>query len=117
MQCEDVKDLPAWAFEPSVEVPAAERDHVNSCLRCQAEVARFRRLSRELGTLAHFTVDPGADVNQRIFAALDDPDALRVHNRQSRRTAYLSGLAAATAAGAAGALVIASRARNKRIAG
>ena len=50
--------------------------HVGSCLRCQAEVARYRRLHRSLGRLAeHVEVAPDglvADVESR----LSDGDAV-----------------------------------------
>ncbi len=49
-----------------------------------------------------------------ILAALDGVDPDEREARTGRRTAYLSGIAAATAAGAAGAIVFATRVRHRR---
>lgn len=117
MQCDDVSDLPAWAFGEPEEIDEITREHLETCLRCQAEVVQYRRLSRGMRSLRHFEVVPAADLDEQIFSVLDHPELLPSVHRPSRRTAYLSGLAAATAAGAAGALVIASRARSRRLAG
>lgn len=117
MRCDVVTDvLPGVIDDPSVlDLPA--RSHLSTCLRCQAEAAQYRRLNRSLRSLRAERMEPADGLLDDIYATIDDPDLLRHAVRSSRRAAYLSGLAAATAAGAAGAIVIASRARSRRFAG
>lgn len=91
--------------------------HVRQCLRCQAEVARSRRLARSLHALHHDVVVPSANLLPAILATIGTqsmveadpgPDSSRV-----RRVVTISGIAAATAAGAAaGAIVLATRSRR-----
>lgn len=92
--------------------------HVRGCLRCQAEVALYRKLFRVLHTLRGELLLPPSDLLPEIFAALDHPDAFDPRRLlpRARRVAYVGGLAAATAAGAAGAIVIASLSRRSRLA-
>lgn len=117
MRCEVVADaLSGVIDDPSVlDLPA--RSHLSTCLRCQAEAAQYRRLNRSLRGLRSERVAPAGGLLDDIYATIDDPDLVRHLGRSSRRAAYLSGLAAATAAGAAGAIVIATRARCRRYAG
>jgi hypothetical protein len=87
------------------------RAHVGRCLRCQAELAQYRRLRRASRSLA---VDPPPgppDLLDAILLRLDElPE--RASARAHRIVVYVGG-AAATAAGAAlGALVLTRRART-----
>ena len=69
-------------------------DHIGRCLRCQARVARTRRMHRDLRSMAHRQVrapDPAG-------ARLGDGDVLR-----ERRPFVIMGLVAVLAAGAVGA--------------
>src|SRR5690606_26911416 len=91
--------------------PAAEA-HVGRCLRCQAELAGYRRLVRGLGRLSVTTIDPGPVVLGAILANLDS--AGHGGGWSGRRIAYLGGLAAATAGAAAGAIVFGARSRRGR---
>lgn len=117
MRCESVAaDIPGVVDDPA-SLEGAARSHVDTCLRCQAEVAQYRRLARVLRGLQTQHVAPLDGLFDDIIAVLDDPDILKSGSRLGRRAAYLSGIAAAGAAGAAGALVIASRARSRRMAG
>jgi hypothetical protein len=88
--------------------------HVDACLRCQAELAQYRRLLRSLRQLRDDPVDVPADVPALIRARLDEAVAA---SPWGRRAAF-AGAVAATAAGAAGAIVlVANRSRRLRLAG
>jgi len=96
----------------------AQRRHVEACLRCQADLVQYRRLLRTLRTLRTDVLEPAPGLLADIFASLEhagERHAIRgvLHGR---RAAYLGGLAAATAAGAAGALVLAARSRRPKLA-
>ncbi len=94
-------------FEPGVEVGLT--------LREQAELAQYRKLVRALRTLRDDAIVPSEGVVDEILAYLED--ATERHAIRSilsgRRGAYLGGIAAATAAGAAGAIVLVNRSRRR----
>ncbi len=95
MRCEEA--APAVAsladgLEPSRPAQAA---HVESCLRCQAEVVRDRRMSRALADLRAEVLEPDPDL---LCTVLDAVDEFVEHRAALRaRLAYLLGGAAATA--------------------
>jgi hypothetical protein len=90
--------------------------HVEACLRCQAELVQYRKLLRSLHTLRTEVLEPAPGTLTAILASLEaagERGAIR-SMLSGRRAAYVGGIAVATAAaGAAGALVLASRARRK----
>ena len=117
MRCDAIVEQMAGAVDAPNDFDDVARDHVATCLRCQAELAQYRRLARTLRSLRSQEVVPLDGLLDDIIAVLDDPELLHDRSRMGRRAAYLSGIAAATAAGAAGAIVIASRVRSRRLVG
>jgi hypothetical protein len=117
MRCEQFSDeLSTIADGTAALAPDASR-HVQQCLRCQAEVAQYRKLLRALSSLRHDVVQPEPDLFDFVLAGLDGAGRAGVRAIvQGRRLVYLGGIAAATAAGAAG-YVIASRGRRTLAAG
>jgi hypothetical protein len=106
--CEDLSLQLAAVADGSVALPPSEATHVETCLRCQAELAQYRRLLRSLRALRTHTVIPDEDLLVDVLSALRPSASVSRLHRRNRRAAYLGGIAAATA-GAAGALVLASR--------
>jgi anti-sigma factor RsiW len=119
--------LPAFVDEPKVLDGlggGAGEQHLRECLRCQADVARYRRLRRtmrglsEVGDLADPVSGSGpgramADALGALESALDEALGRRERRRiAGRKTALLGGIAAATAAGVGGVLVLATRRRS-----
>lgn len=100
--------LPAMAdgSEPVAASLAATR-HVGSCLACQAEVARYRRLTRSLADLRDQPVPIPDGLCDSVLDALDG----RPERSKSRRLAY----AGAVAAGAAATAVLVARSRRGRL--
>ncbi len=93
------------------------RRHVETCLRCQAELAQYRRVLRTLHQLRTELLEPSPGLLPGILVALEaagEHGAMR-SLLNGRRAAYLGGIAAAATAGAAGAIVLASR-RHRRVA-
>ena len=114
MRCDRVaRSLPALA-DPEARLGPGDQAHVDRCLRCQARVAQYRRLSRALTGMRAEVVDPGSGLAVEVVARLADIGHQGVveGSRRGRRVVYLGGIAAATAAGAAGAIVLASRSRR-----
>jgi len=88
--------------------------HVDSCLRCQAELARYRRLLRTLAALRTRYIDPTPGLLGETTAATTDAaeHSSRHTLLSGRRLAYAGAIGGgAVAAGATAALLIA---RNRK---
>ena len=93
------------------------QQHVATCLRCQAELVHYRKLLRALRQLRTEYLEPAPGVLSGILANLEEAgERGAVRSLLSgRRAAYIGGVAvAATAAGAAGTVVLVSRASHRR---
>ena len=118
MQCEDLSGALAATAGADGTLSRSERRHVERCLRCQAEVVQYRKLLRTLRTLRTDVLEPAPGLLADIATIEEAGERQAVRSvLNGRRIAYLGGLAAATAAGAAGALVFATRTRRARLAG
>ena len=118
MRCDELAELlPAVADGTAVADRAARR-HVERCLRCQAELVQYRKVLRAMRAMRTEVLEPAPGVLSDILASLEAAGERRAIRSliTGHRAAYLGGLAAATAAGAAGAIVFASRARRLRTA-
>lgn len=93
------------------------RRHVDVCLRCQAELAQYRKLLKALHQLRTEVLEPAPGLLTDILVNLEAAGERRAMRflLTGRRAAYVGGIAAATAAGAAGAIVLASRARHRKL--
>ncbi len=88
--------------------------HVQTCLRCQAELAGYRRMLRTLHSMRsdHIAAHPSSltAALKALESASADHSARALAN--GRRVAYVGGMVVATAAaGAAGAVVWSTRRR------
>jgi hypothetical protein len=105
--CDDAAgEIPSLASDDGV-VLAAVRDHVAVCLRCQAEVSRYRRMVRDLRTLQGERLLPPAEAVAHTLSAMGA-------EHPGRRPVVVGGVVAtagAAAAGVAGMLVWRSRRR------
>lgn len=104
LKCKAVKSLGPNLAEASI-LPAALAHHASTCLRCQAEVARFRRLRRELSSLADH-VEPGPRnlverVEQAVWA---DAVPAGAQHQAAKVVATIAGATAAAASVVAVAL-------------
>ncbi len=119
MQCEDLSDRLAGAADGLAHLGRSERRHVERCLRCQAEIVQYRKLLRAMHSLRTDVLEPAPGLLADILANLEEAGERHAIRSllSGRRMAYVGGLAAATAAGAAGAIVFATRTRRARLAG
>ena len=115
MQCDELSLVLAEVAESGV-LPLAVGRHVESCLRCQAELAQYRKIRRAMSQLVGEIVQPSDDLLSELLEAVRPP--AEVHRlRPGRRRAYIAAAATAATAGAAGAIVLASRlARGSAVA-
>ncbi|HEY6532209.1 MAG TPA: hypothetical protein VIY72_07890 [Acidimicrobiales bacterium] len=112
MRCEALADRLAGAVDdPRVLEPDQAR-HVAECLRCQADLAQYRRLRRVMAAMRTERLSVPAELAVEALGRLDEALGRRSrHRRTGRRAACLGGLAAVTAAGVGGVVVLASRRR------
>jgi len=113
VSCDDVADaLPAIVDGSEVADMDIQR-HVAACLRCQAELVQYRKVLRVLHELRTEVLEPAPGLLPGIVAAMGAGERRAIHHLlNGRRVAYVGGIAAATAAGAAGA-ILATRARRR----
>ena len=118
MRCDELATDLSAAADGSTLLGGEERRHVERCLHCQAELVQYRKLLRAMRTMRTEVLEPAPGLFADILANLSEAGERRAVRSMiaGRRAAYLGGLAAATAAGAAGAIVFASRARKVRAA-
>ena len=108
--CEDLLELlPAFVDDGSgvSVVPAPARAHVAVCLRCQAELANYRRLRRSLRELAESAGPFDPTLEHEILLTLDEFDARIGRRVPGYAAATIGGLAAA-----AGMIALATRQRR-----
>ena len=117
VRCEEVAELLPGVIDGSHRADRRVRRHVESCLRCQAELVQYRKLLRALHNLRTEVLDPAPGLLADILSTIE-----QVGERQAarsmlsgRRMAYVGGIAAAATAGAAGAILIAARTRRMRL--
>ena len=107
--CRDAScSIPQIAAGEDTDVDSRHAAHVSACLRCQAEVAAYRRVLRAMRAMGTDGTPPSADEVASILSALS---AVNQHN-WTTLMAYVGGITVATAAaGAAGVLVWMTRRR------
>lgn len=113
MQCEDVRSLlPVMGHDAPVDLQAQR--HIETCLGCQAEVARYQKMLRALGELREVRLHAPSGLLDDTLAGIGGPSVIRVMS--SRQKAALAGALGAVAAGAAATAVVLARKRGVRLA-
>ncbi len=109
--CRDLSDELVAADESLLSLPT--RVHATECLRCQAELAGYRRLRRMMSSLKNAPIELDPTLEREIFALLDEID-----DEATRHTPNVLAVAAATIGGIAAATagVIALTKRQRRFA-
>lgn len=117
MTCEEVSAALPGIVDGNEPADRRIEHHVATCLRCQAELVHYRKLLRALRMLRTEYLEPAPGVLSSILANLEEAgerSAIR-SLLSGRRAAYIGGVAvAATAAGAAGTVMLVSRASHRR---
>ena len=115
MRRADIADLGVAQVQlQSADVQA----HIDSCLRCQAEMARYRRLLRTLAMLRVRYAEPTPGLLGDTLAAITDAaeEGARRTLLSGRRLAYAGAIGgSALAAGATAALLIARSRRRSAL--
>ncbi len=89
--------------------------HVETCLRCQAELARYRRMLRGLQLLRTRYLEPTPGLLAETLTALErEVERRALHSvLTGRRLAYAGAIGGTLAAGAAATLVLVARSRRQ----
>ncbi|HET9093218.1 MAG TPA: hypothetical protein VFN50_12475 [Acidimicrobiales bacterium] len=114
--CEEVRDLLPEILDGG-ELPAgALVDHVERCLLCQAELARYRRLMRLLHQVRAVEVAVPAGIVGDVLASIERAASRRAVRSvlTGRRLAYASAVLGAAGAGTALAVLALGRSREDR---
>jgi anti-sigma factor RsiW len=119
MRCEDVAQLLPETVE-GTPVDLAMQTHIESCLRCQAELARYRRMLRALQQLRTRFLEPSPTLLAQTLAALEEAGERQAVRSllSGRRLAYAGAIggAALATAGTAAALIFARSRRRAAVA-
>lgn len=92
--CVDHADELAGVDDSVLSSEASE--HVEQCLRCQAEIASYRRMRRVLRALADEPSAVAPELEHRILVALDELDGRSSNRVPAIAAAAIGGLAAAS---------------------
>jgi len=111
--CDDVAEALSAAPDGALSLDPSARRHVEQCLHCQAEAVQYRRLLRTLRAMRADLAQPAPGLLDELLGALDESARRGRARLTGRRAAYVGGLAAATAAGVGGVIVLASRTRRR----
>jgi anti-sigma factor RsiW len=118
MQCDDIARILPEAVDGGVAVEDSVQRHIDSCLRCQAELARYRKMLRGLHLLRTRYLEPAPGLVAQTLALIEEAGEREARRAilSGRRIAYASAIGgAAVAAGAAATVVIVHRARRRAL--
>ena len=116
MRCEEVALLLPATLDGDAPAALPVQRHVESCLRCQAELARYRRMLRGLQLLRTQYLEPAPGMLSQTLAAIGAASEQRAIRSvlSGRRLAYVGAIGGAVAAaGATTAAVLVARARRR----
>lgn len=116
--CEALADVLPGVGDGTSTLERADRRHVERCLRCQAELAQYRKLLRAMQGLRAVTATEPSGLVTDVIAHIEAAGERRAVRAAltGRKVAYIGGIAAAaTAAGAGAAIVLVTRGRKGRL--
>jgi hypothetical protein len=118
VRCDDVALLLPEAVDGDTPVALPVQRHVESCLRCQAELARYRRLLRTLQQLRTRYIEPTPGLLGETLAAIEDAAERRAVRSMLRgkRLAYAGAIGGTAVATAATAALLIARSRKRGLA-
>ena len=118
MRCEDVAILLPAAVDANDPVELPVQRHIEGCLRCQAELARYRRMLRGLQLLRTQYLEPTPGLLAATLVAVTEASERRAVRSilTGKRLAYAGAIAGAVAAaGGTTAAVLVHRAKRRTV--
>lgn len=106
--CSRVLPKLAGVVDGDVTLTSIEKKHVEACLKCQAELVRYRKLLRALHDLRTTVIQPAPGLLAEILESIAEKGERKAIRSliSGKKVAYTSGLAVATVAGVTGALLL-----------
>jgi anti-sigma factor RsiW len=115
MQCDQIAELLPELIDSDNRNLTVER-HVETCLRCQAEVARYRRLLRAMAMLRTRYLEPSPNALAQTLAAIEsDMERHAIRLVLSGRRLAVAGAIGGTVATAATVAALMSRNRRRSV--
>ena len=102
MRCDEVARILPEAVDSGAAVELSVQRHIETCLRCQAELARYRKMLRGLQLLRTRYLEPAPGLLAQTLAALEEAGERQAMRSilSGRRLAYVGAIGgAAVAAG------------------
>jgi hypothetical protein len=115
-QCRDSVDAVAQMAAGEDDVDPRAAAHVRTCLRCQAEVAAYRRILRTMRAMRHDLVEPPRGSVADLLRALGGVPPEGSADAGSSWAVMAACVGGLTAAGAAGVIVWFTRRRPGALA-
>ena len=118
MRCDEIAELLPGIVDGGQVADRRVQRHVESCLRCQAELVQYRKLLKALHLLRTEVLEPAPGLLTEILAGLEAAGERRALRSllNGRNAAYAGGTAAALAAAGAAAAILLARRRNLALA-
>ncbi len=116
MRCDEVARILPEAVDSGAAVELSVQRHIETCLRCQAELARYRKMLRGLQLLRTRYLEPAPGLLAQTLAALEEAGEREARRAilSGRRLAYVGAIGgAAVAAGTAATVMIVHRSRRR----
>jgi hypothetical protein len=118
VQCDEVARILPEAVDSGAAVELSVQRHIDTCLRCQAELARYRKMLRGLQLLRTRYLEPAPGLLAQTLAAIEVAGEREARRAilNGRRLAYAGAIGgAAVAAGTAATVMIVHRARRRAV--
>jgi hypothetical protein len=115
MRCDEIAALLPSLVDGVDETNLVAERHVQECLRCQADLVRYRKLVRNLELLRTRYVEPTPGLLGDTLAALTDAAERSAFRTMvtARRLAYAGAIGGTAVATAATAALIIARSRRR----
>ena len=121
VKCDEVAEQLPALLDAGGTASLEVRQHIEGCLRCQADLVRYRRMLRELREMRTRFLEPSPDALSQTLAALWEAGERRAIRSMvtGRRLAYAGAVGGivTTAAVAAVLLTLRSKRRSPSVGG
>jgi anti-sigma factor RsiW len=115
MKCDEVSEQLPALLDAGGTASLEVRQHIEGCLRCQADLVRYRRMLRELREMRTRFLEPSPDALSQTLAALWEAGERRAIRSMvtGRRLAYAGAVGGIVTTAAVAGVLITLRSRKR----
>jgi anti-sigma factor RsiW len=115
VKCDEVAERLPALLDAGGTASFEVREHIEGCLRCQAELVRYRRMLRELREMRTRYLEPSPDALSQTLAALWEAGERRAIRSMitGRRVAYAGAVGGIVVTAAVTVVLLALRSRKR----